>query len=93
MEFADVKNFLDWHVINLSKRTCMRHLDSNIRIVSPDRYFQFNEGIEIVADIMGLHLIEDDKKNGDYFVYYFVYEGVKFMQLSEERLGMYARID
>ena len=90
MEFVDVKNFLDWHVINLSKRTCMRHLDSSIRIMPPNRYFQFDGGIEIVADIMGLPLIEDDMKNGNYFVYYFVYEGIRFVQLSEERLGLYA---
>lgn len=93
MEFADVKNFLDWHVINISKMTCMRHLNSNIRIMPPNIYFQFDEGIEIVADIMGLHLIEDQKKNEEYFVYYFVYEGVNFIQLSKERLGAYAGID
>ncbi len=93
MEFADVKEFLDWHVINITKKACMRHLNSNIRIMSPDGYYQFEEGIGIVADIMGLELLEDDKKNGDYHVYYFIYEGVRFIQLSKERLWIYAGND
>lgn len=92
MEFTDVKEWLHWHADNLKLRGHMERLDNRICTIPAGDYVHLYEGIETVADIMGLGLVEDGKCE-EYYRYYFLYENVKFMQLSEERLGKYAGND
>lgn len=86
MEYTDVKEWLDWHADSLKWRNRMEQFGNHICTVPAGDYIQLYEGIEIVADIMGLDLIED-RKNEGYYRYYFLYQNVKFMQLSKERIG------
>lgn len=92
MEFTDIKKWLDWHVNNLKSRDNMMQFSNHIRMASYPNCIQLYEGIETVADIMCLELMEDGKVE-EYYRYHFLYENVEFSQLSEERLGKYAGND
>lgn len=92
MEYEVVKKWLDELVADFKAST-------QKRILSPSIYASINggmwvliyDGIDIIADVMGLKLKEELMTTDlrVWFVYYFHYNGVKFVQYGSKRLAGY----
>lgn len=92
MKFANTKEWLDFHTETYKRATSARQFDIGISICSPygSDGVTMLEGIDIVADTMGLKLCETKVDMEHFkFKYSFFYNGVKFYQLTEERLTRY----
>ena len=70
----------------IRKRKILDKFNSQVMTISTyDDTLHIAHGIEILADMLGLELLEGEKVE-NYYQYYFLYDGVTFFQLSEERL-------
>lgn len=88
-EAAMARDWVNALISSMENRKSLDRLNSQIEtIITPD-YIQIYSGIEILADILGCELMEKER-NDEYSEYYFFYRDVKFLKLSEERLGKYA---
>ena len=88
MEYTDVKEWLDWQIKDAEERRKNEPLNSDICAISTPDEIQMYKGIDIVADILGAELKERRLK--EYYCYYFFYNDVEVLQLSDRRLGEYA---
>lgn len=96
MEYAEVKEYLDGIVKDYRNVIRPRCLTNHIRAaVSIDVDVLMHEGLEIVADIMGLEIEEEKRKlsSGLVYQYSFLYEGVKFVGYEKARLKRFADQD
>lgn len=80
MGFDEIKEWLDRKIAIKKEDIASDELCSNISTVGTSEYIQMYQGIEIVADVMGLPLNVAEFA-GD-TVYSFVYDGVKFIQFN-----------
>lgn len=89
MEFENIKEWLDFHAETYKRVTNAKQFDIGLSICEPygiDGVIML-EGIDIVADTMGLKLCETKVDMEHFkFEYSFSYNGVKFYQLTEKRL-------
>ena len=96
MEYAEVKEYLDGIVKDYRNVIRPRCLTNHIRaVVSIDKDVLMHEGLEIVADIMGLE-IEEEKRNlssGLVYQYSFLYDGVKFVGYEKARLQRFIKAE
>lgn len=93
MDYADVKEWLDILVDRYKKATEAMYLVPRIKArASCDTSVMIYEGIDIVADIMGVELKEEEFKSelGHKYYYHFFYEGVEFISFAKERLESFA---
>lgn len=89
MDYENIKTWLDTLIDHLPQEQALRHFNNQIYLTSPDTDIYFRQGIDLVADIMGLELRErdiSDMKIKPNYVYSFAYRGTKFLQLEEKRL-------
>ena len=89
MEYAQVKEYLDDMVRDYRNAIKPRCLADCIRSsVSIDKDILVHKGLEIIADIMGLEIQEEERNvsSGLVYEYSFVYEGVKFVGYEKERM-------
>ena len=92
MDYAEVKDYLDGIVKDYRNVIRPRCLTNHIRAtVSIDADVLMNEGLETVADIMGLEIEEEERKmsSGLVYQYSFLYDGVKFVGYEKERLARF----
>ena len=87
MEFATVKEWLDAIVENIEEQHRLKNFNADISTFNPDD-FVFINGIEMVADLMGIKLIEEYDENAETlnYKYHFVYRGIKFQNYYTKRL-------
>lgn len=89
MEFENIKEWLDFHAGTYKRVTNTKQFDIGLSICEPYGFdgIPMIEGIDIAADTMGLRLRESKVDMEHFkFKYSFFYNGVKFYQLTEERL-------
>lgn len=94
MEYAKVKKFLDECVRDYREATKKRSLTNNISLCFlTNSGVLVYEGLEVIADIMGLEIKEKfvPGVNLDY-EYSFVYDGVKFVSYEEERMERFKTV-
>lgn len=79
----------DWlkDLISITRqRKTLDKLNNQVMTFSTDEdAIHIASGIEILADMLGLELLEGEEVD-KYYEYHFLYDGVTFFQLSEERL-------
>ncbi len=93
MEYVEVKEYLDGIVKDYRNVIKPRCLTNHIRAaVSIDKNILMHEGLETVADIMGLELEEEERNvsSGLVYQYSFIYDGVKFVGYEKDRLARFA---
>lgn len=88
-EAAMVRDWTNALISSMEHRRSLDRLNSQIETILTPDYIQIYSGIEILADVLGCELLEK-KREDEYNEYYFFYRDVKFLKLSEERLGKYA---
>lgn len=89
MDYITTKEWLNRQLELKQEGEDSRELNSSVAVYSEDSDILMSKGIELVADIMGLDLVEEVKPGTDYnypYWYSFVYGGVKFVQIEKERL-------
>lgn len=93
MEFEKIKAWLDEIVDIVRRERDVECFSNNISLCNAYKYYtQFYQGIDIVADVMGLDLYESQRDDEKYrYEYSFTYKGVYFTQIEEERLERYVR--
>lgn len=79
------RDWLNAHVAALNNRKSLDIFNGQVRTTTTNDRINIDLGIDILADILGIELLEEGM-NGAYTVYYFDYDGVRFFQLSEEKL-------
>ena len=92
MEYAQVKEFLDMCVRDYCLATRDHSLTNHIRLsVAIESEILVNEGMEIIADIMGLEIREEKMPEESVFKYgyTFVYDGIKFVTYEKERMARF----
>lgn len=88
MEYAEVKEWLDRLVQNYNELKELKEFNTSVSICTAS-YVQIFKGIDIIADIMGFHLSEKDYETSEFrYEYSFMYEGIKFLELCEERMSV-----
>ena len=94
IETVQIKDWIGLQIKILNERKESYKLNDSVRLYTPKDDITMGNGVEYVADLLGLDL-KEALRDCDYypFEYSFVYDGVKFKQLSEERLGKYAGAD
>jgi hypothetical protein len=92
MEYEVVKKWLDELVFDYNASTKKRVLTSGVcATINEDLWVRFTNGIDVVAKIMGLELKEELMNNDMrvWYVYSFIYNGVKFVHYDSKRLAGY----
>lgn len=95
MEYVEVKEYLDGIVKDYRNVIRPRCLTNHIRAaVSIDKDILVHEGLEIIADIMGLEIQEEKRnvRNRLVYEYSFVYDGVKFVTYEKERMERFKAV-
>lgn len=96
MDYVQMKQWLDALVDNLKEKERLMHYNSRISTHIPDKYM-FLDGVEEVADIMGIELHERELSESPYcdckYEYFFMYRDVKFMNYFSERIDRFAVSD
>lgn len=87
-----VRGYLNALISATRQRKLLDQFDSRIKLVSTPDYIQMYTGIEILAEVLGAELFEEERDD-EYYKYCFLYKDVEFLQLSKERLGKYAGTD
>ena len=94
MSADEVREWLDKLISNKNELDAIKKFNNQIISCGSLSYILLMEGIEIVADLIGVRLTEEKRDCDLYpYVYYFYYNGNIFRQLSRERLGVYAGND
>lgn len=89
MEYAEVKEWLDRLVQNYNELHELSELSTSVEICTGSNGVQLFKGIDIVADVMGFSLTEKDEETSQFrYRYSFMYEGVEFFELFEERMSV-----
>lgn len=87
MEYAQVKEALNECVRDFKVATKERHLTDQIRLkVSTEFNILVYEGLEMMADIMGVEIKEKLITGNGKYRYSFVYDDVEFVAYENERL-------
>lgn len=83
MGYQEIKDYLDGLIHARDEARSKEAFNSNIRaiLVTFRKDIQMFEGIEIVANVMGLQLDSEQRKDGE-TEFSFVYAGTKFFQLG-----------
>ncbi len=92
MKFINIKEWLDFHAETYKHVNNAKQFDIGLSICSPygAEGITLLAGIDTVAAAMGLKLCESKVDMEHFrFKYSFCYNGVKFYQLTEERLAGY----
>lgn len=97
MENADYDVFeaemaRDWAnalISHMNHRRTLDKLNSQIETTWTPDYIQIHFGIDILADLLRCELLEGGRID-EYTEYYFIYQDVKFLELSRDKLGRYA---
>lgn len=90
-EVEALKYWMDALILHIKQGQALKEFNGKIEAISPVDYIHIYSGIDIMADILGVELLEGKLHNG--YEYYFLYNGVKFLKYSEERWQKYARAD
>lgn len=94
MEYTDVKEWLD-NIVKIHKMASFDHVFSDfIRASFVIDNVLVYDGIEILADMMGLELSERKVEPADElkYEYSFVYDGVTFVSYRVERLERFVHM-
>lgn len=87
MEREEIKAWLDKLVDNNQQRKELVTFNNQIRVFHPDTCIFVSSGIELIAKIMGIELVETYDENREYcYQYGFSYRGTMFRQMEQERL-------
>lgn len=92
MEYEVVKKQLDELVADYNASIKTRVLAQGVSAtISEEFWIRFKEGIDVVAKVMGLELKEELMNNDMrvWYVYSFIYNGVKFVYYDSKRLAGY----
>jgi hypothetical protein len=92
MEYEVVKKWLDELVADYNASTKTRVLaDGVCATINEDLWIRLKNGIDVVAKVMGLDLKEELMNNDMrvWYVYSFIYNGVKFVHYDSKRLKGY----
>lgn len=81
-EFVKIKEWLDWHIADLKAREEHRCFNSCICACSQPDHIQIFEGIDQVAEMLGVELAVRNLDSG-YREYLFGYGGVTIIQLDK----------
>lgn len=96
MDYVQMKQWLDALVDNLEEKGRLVDFNNRIRTHMPDKTIFLN-GIDEVADIMGIELQErklsEDLENRFKYEYSFMYRGIKFKDYVCERMESFAGAD
>nr|WP_300842340.1 hypothetical protein [uncultured Acetatifactor sp.] len=94
METLQTKEWLDLQIKILNERKASYKLNGSVRLYTPEEDITMGEGVDYAAELLGLELKESLRDCLHFpYEYSFLYGGVKFKQLSKERLGKYAGAD
>lgn len=91
LDEVTARDWLNALIAKMEERKTLDILNSQVRAIYTDDYIQLYAGIEILAGLLGLELLLEEKTD-EYYRYYFMYEGVKFLQLSDERMVCHERV-
>lgn len=87
MEYTEIKDWLDKLVDNLQQQNELVVFNNQIKTFYPNNYILISSGIELIAEIMGICLTEIINKDRKFpYIYHFMYKGICFKQIEEERL-------
>lgn len=93
MEYTEIKEWLDKLVANVKEANSLCEFNEQIFTCHQTRQVHLFTGIDIVADVMGLELKEVGRCDEQYrYKYFFMYKGIKFMQIEEERLASFVQV-
>lgn len=95
MEYEKMKEWLDRLVANAKEALELSSFGNDVIVTTVhSRNIQIFQGIEIIADTMGIQLEEKERGDDEYpYKYGFQYQGVCIFQITEERLERFARAD
>lgn len=86
MEYENIKEWMDRQVDRTREQTASKDFNNRIR-TSADGNVMFYEGIDIVADIMGIPLAEEIREDARFrYRYSFLYREIEFLQYEKQRL-------
>lgn len=88
LESVMVRDWLNARIKALRDLKDTDRLGDMVETIPTEMEINLYDRIEMVADAAGGDL-QEEYYQGNYF-YYFLYEGVKVLQVSPERLGKYA---
>ena len=89
MEYAEVKEWLDRLVHNYNEHHELSKLNESVSVCTTSYGIQLFKGIDIIADVMGFCITEKDEETSQFrYNYSFMYEGVEFFELHEERMSV-----
>lgn len=97
MEYADIKEWLDSLITNAEERYALQYFNESVYLVSQnnDNTIQIYEGIEIVADVMGLTINISTLNccDGNYFLQKSIkYSNYTFFELLKVRKEEYMKV-
>lgn len=90
MEYEQVKEWLDKLVDNINQQFTLQNFNNQIRTYTPDKYIFIHEGIDIIADVIGVELSENVTEGT--YRYSLIYRGIEFLQTEKERLASYVHM-
>ncbi len=87
IEAIHTKGWLDGQIKLHNERLKTYELNDSVCLYIPEDYILMLNGIDYVADLLGLELKEELTGYSDFpFRYSFEYKGTKFVKLSEKRI-------
>lgn len=93
MGYTEIKERLDKVVKNIKEAESLCDFNSQISFIRPLKRIHVFRGIDIIADSMGLELREENDWGDDLpYKYSFMYEGIEFFQLEQERLASFVSV-
>lgn len=86
------RDWLKALITKMEERKALDIFNSQVKTINTDdHHIQLYSGIEILADLLGLEILEGGRTE-NYYAYYFEYGGVKFLQLFKERMVGHERV-
>lgn len=93
MGYTEIKEWLDKVVENIKETEKLCEFNTQINICHPGKGIHIFRGIDIIADNMSLELKEANDQSTEFpYRYSFMYEGIEFFQLEQERLASFVQV-
>lgn len=88
MEYEKIKDWLDKLVDNHKELKSLEDYNNQICLAAVAYFIQIYSGIQMIADVMGFVLNEEERECTGYpYEYSFYYRGIKFLQINKEKLN------
>ena len=91
LEAAMARDWLNMQIKNHDMQKASHTFNGLAAVMEPGRDIHMPYGLPYMAGLLGLEMEETSREDSMYpWEYSFVYNGTRFYQIEEERLGKYA---